>query len=189
VSESIEHSVEQVHEHAAHGDGWARGVAVLVSFLAAALALTGIAEKSSQNEYLAAHIGVSDDWSFFQAKNQRITIRNSEISILQSLPSADTPEVQARIKAAQDYIARAKDDPMANDGLKQTSEKAREREHERDHALHRYHGYEMAAGGLELAIVLASVSVVIRVRPLTIGAGILGVVAALGALAVRLGLF
>jgi Domain of unknown function (DUF4337) len=189
VSEAIEHSVEEVHEHAAHGDGFARGVAVLVSFLAAALALTGIAEKSSQNEYLAAHIAVSDDWSFFQAKNQRMTVRGAEASILQSLPNASDPAIQARIKAAEDYVARAKDDPKGNDGLQQLADQAKEREHERDHALHRYHGYELAAGALELAIVLASVSVVIRVRPLTYGAGAFGAIAALGALAIRLGLF
>ena len=188
MSESIEKSVEAVHERAEHGDGWARGVAVLVSVLAAALALTGIAEKSSQNEYLSAHIAVSDDWSFYQAKNQRLTIRGSEASILQSLPNAGDPEIQARIKAAQDYVARAKDDPKGNDGMKQLAERAGEREHERDHALHRYHRYELAAGALELAIVLASVSVVIRNRPLTYGAGALGLVGALVSAATRFGL-
>lgn len=188
MAEPLEHSIEQVHEQAEHGDGWARGVAVLVSFLAAALALTGMAEKSSQNDYLAAHIAVSDDWAFYQAKNQRITIRGAEISVLQSLPAAETPEVQARVKSAQDYITRARDDAKANDGLKQIAEQAKAREHDRDHALHRYHGYEYAAGALELAIVLASVSVVIRSRPLTYGAGVLGAVGAIGALAVRLGL-
>ncbi|MBS0640336.1 MAG: DUF4337 domain-containing protein [Acetobacteraceae bacterium] len=188
MAEAVEHSIEHVHEHAEHGDGWARGVAVLVSFLAAALALTGMAEKASQNDYLAAHIAVSDDWAFYQAKNQRITIRGAEISVLQSLPAADTPDVQGRIKAAQDYIARARDDAKNNDGLKQIAEQAKAREHDRDHALHRYHGYEYAAGALELAIVLASVSVVIRSKPLTFAGGILGTVGALGALAVRMGL-
>jgi hypothetical protein len=187
VSDTVEHSVEEVHEHATHGDSWARGVAVVVSFLAAALAMTGIAEKSAQNEYLAAHIAVSDDWSFYQAKNQRLTTRAAEASILQSLPTAGDPAIQARIKEALDYVARAKDDPTGHDGLRQIAEQAQEREHERDHALHRYHGYELAAGGLELAIVLASVSVVIRVRPLTVGAASLGAIAAFAALAIRLG--
>ena len=189
MAEPLEQQVEQVHEHAEHGDGWARGVAVLVSVLAAALALTGIAEKSSQNEYLSAHIAVSDDWSFYQAKNQRATIRAAEASVLLSLPGNGTPDVQARIKAAQDYVTRAKDDPAGGDGMKQLAERAAEREHERDHALHRYHGYELASGALELSIVLASVSVVIRNRPLTVGAGVLGAVGALLSLAVRLGLY
>src|SRR4051794_29078423 len=147
--------------------------------------MTGIAEKASQNEYLANHIQASDDWSFFQAKNQRIAIRTSEVSILQSQTNAADPAVQARIKSAQDYIMHARED---SDGTKALAEQAREREHMRDHALHRYHGYEYAAGALELAIVLASVSVVIRSRPLTYGAGVLGLGGILLALAVRYGL-
>lgn len=183
----IEERLKELAEKAEGGDGWARGVAVLVSVLGAALAVTGIAEKASQNEYLAAHIQASDDWSFFQAKNQRIAIRTAEVSVLQSLPTASDAPVQARIKAAQDYITRARDDPQSNDGTKQLQEQAHEREHARDHALHRYHGYEYAAGALELAIVLASVSVVIRSRPLTYGASLLGVCGILLALAVRVG--
>ena len=186
MSDVIDKSVEEVHEHAEHGDGWARGVAVLVSILGAALAMTGIAEKASQNDYLAAHIQASDDWSFYQAKNQRMAIRASEVTILQSLPTASDPAVQARIKAAQDYIAHARDDP---DGTKSLADQAHEREHLRDHALHRYHGYEYASGALELAIVLASVSVVIRNRPLTFGAGLLGLGGMLLSLAVRFGLY
>jgi hypothetical protein len=190
VSDDFNRAPEEVHERAeSNPDPWARGVAVLVSFLAAALALTGIAEKSSQNEYLSAHIAVSDDWSFYQAKNQRAAIRGSEISILQSLPNAADPAVLKRIQAAEEYIAHAKDDPKTNDGLKQLAARAAARETERQEALERYHHYELASGALELAIVLASVSVVIRIRPLTIGAGVLGLVATLGAIVTRLGLF
>jgi Domain of unknown function (DUF4337) len=190
VSELYERAPEEVHERAeSNPDPWARGVAVLVSFLAAALALTGIAEKSSQNEYLSAHIAVSDDWSFYQAKDQRAAIRASEASILQSLPNAADPEIQKRIQAAEAYIAHARDDTASNDGMKQLAARAAAREGDRQEALERYHRYELASGALELAIVLASVSVVIRIRPLTMGAGALGLVATLGAIAVRLGLF
>ncbi|HVZ09108.1 DUF4337 family protein [Rhodopila sp.] len=189
MSDPLERSIEDVKEEAERGGDWARGVAVLVALMAAALALTGIGEKSTQNDYLSAHIASSDDWSFYQAKNQRAAMRGVEISILESLPNADTPEVQARIKAAREYIKHAENDPQAGDGMKQLADKATEREHEREHVLHRYHGYEMAAGALELAIVLASVSVVIRSRPLTIGAAVLGVIGAVASLAVRLSLF
>jgi hypothetical protein len=43
-------------------------------------------------------------------------------------------------------------------------------------------------GGLQLAIVLASVSLVTRIRSMTIGAGIVGAVAVAAALGVALGL-
>ena len=43
-----------------------------------------------------------------------------------------------------------------------SAEKAHEEEHERDHEMHRNHMLEIASGGLQIAIVLASISVVIN---------------------------
>jgi len=72
VSEAMEQAHETIHEaHHSASDPWARGVAVMVSVLAAALALAEMGEKSSQNAYLTHHIAVSDDWAFYQAKNLR----------------------------------------------------------------------------------------------------------------------
>ena len=59
------HEAQHAHEH---GDFSARNIAVLVSVLAAILALAGVGEKSAQNSYLTYHIAASDDWAFYQAK-------------------------------------------------------------------------------------------------------------------------
>ena len=73
--------------------------------------------------------------------------------------------------------------------LRERAGKARRRRtEERDHAFHRYHGFEYASGALEIAIVLASVSVVTRMKPLTIGAGVIGLLASLLSGAVALGM-
>ncbi len=187
MSESMERAHETMHaEHHPHGDPWARGTAVLVSFLAAALALAEIGGKSAQNAYLTNHIAVSDDWALYQAKNLRQTVRGSEISILENLPNATDPAIQARIKEAKEYQARMRDEP-GRDGMKQMAEQANQRTHDRDHAFHLYHNYEYTVGALEIAIVLASVSVVTRIRPLTIGAGLIGLAAGLFGLAVAMG--
>ena len=47
------------------------------------------------------------------------------------------------------------------DGMQQLADKAHEQEHERDHEMRRNHILETASGGLQIAIVLASISVVI----------------------------
>lgn len=188
MSESMERAHETMHaEHHPHGDGWARGVAVLVSFLAAALALSEIGAKSSQNAYLTDHIAVSDDWAFYQAKNLRSVLLGSQSAILESLPNASDPAIQARIKDARATQARMRDEP-GKDGMKQLAEQAKQRMEARDHNFHRYHNYEYASGALEIAIVLASVSVVTRMKPLTIGAGVIGLSAGLFALGVALGM-
>lgn len=184
MSESFERAHETIHEahEPAHADPWARGVAVLVSFLAAALALAEIGGKASLNAYLTHHIAVSDDWAFFQAKNLRAVVRETEVNVLESLPQ--DAQIAERIKRAREYQARMRDDPQGGEGMKQLAEKAKAQEHERDEAFHRYHYYEYAVGSLEIAIVLASVSVVTRMRPLTWAAGVIGGVACAFALAV-----
>jgi hypothetical protein len=182
----VETAHEQIHEaHHAHGDTdpWPRRMAVVVSFLAASLALSEIGAKSTQTAYLTHHIGASDTWNFYQAKNLRANIRNSQAVLLESLPNADSAAIQDKIKAARAEEARMRDEPNG-DGMKQLKTKAEHEEYERDHAFHSYHGYEYTSGALEISIVLASVSVVTRIRGLGIAAGAIGLVACAYGLAV-----
>lgn len=189
MSESMERAHETIEEHAPHADPWARRVAMLVSLLAAVLAVTEIGGKQAQNAYLTHHVALSNHWAFFQARNVRAVVRTSEADLLASLPNAADPAVQARIKDARDNAARMHDDPQSGDGMKQLEAKARDEETARDHAEHRYHSFEYAVGGLEIAIVLASVSVITRMRPLTIGAVVIGAAAAAASLGVATNLF
>jgi hypothetical protein len=189
VSESMERAHETIEEHASHSDPWARRVAMLVSILAAVLALSEIGGKSAQNAYLTDHVALSNEWAFYQAKNLRAVVRTSEAALLGSLPNAQDPAVLARIKEASEYTARMRDDPEGGEGMKQLAAKAKVLEGERDEAFHRYHNYEYAVGALEIAIVLASVSVITRMRALTIGAAAIGAAAAAGSLGIAMHLF
>jgi hypothetical protein len=173
-------AAHEAHEvHAVHGasDHWPRIMAVTVSFLAASLALAELGAKSSQTAYLTHNISASDTWNSYQAKNLRASLWNSQAALLESLPNAADPAIQERIKKAESESARMRDEPAAGDGMKQLSEKAKGQEEERELAFHSYHGYEYTSSVLEIAIVLASVSVVTRVRALGVAAGGLGLLA------------
>jgi hypothetical protein len=189
VSESMERAQETIEEHAHHAEPRARGVAILVSILAAVMALSEIGGKAAQNAYLTHHVALSNDWAFYQAKNLRSVVRTSEADLLASLPNAADAAIQARIKDAKDYAARMRDDPEGGEGMKQLAVTAQAEEVERDVAEERYHNYEYAVGALEIAIVLASVSVVTRMRAMTIGAAAIGAAAAVGSLGVAVHLF
>jgi hypothetical protein len=191
MSETIEHAkegLEHAHHATEHGsDRSAPKIAVLIAALAAALTLAEMGEKSSQSDYLTHHIGVSDDWNFFQSKNVRATVRAAEATMLESLPNAADPEIVKRIAEAHASEARLRDDPKGGDGMKQLSEQAKHQTEERDHAFHRYHQFETVVGALQIAIVLTSVSIVTKVRWLAwTGLGI-GVLAGAFGLAVALG--
>ncbi len=171
MSETVERAHETTEEHA---DPWTRNVAILVSVLAAALAITEIGGNAAQNAYLTDHVPLSDQWAFYQAKNTRAVLLTAEDEVLASLPNAQDPAIQARIKQARANAARMRDNPEGGDGARQLSESAGELKAQRDEAFHRYHKYEYAVGALDIGIVLASISLVIRVRAMSVGAAIVG---------------
>lgn len=178
MSETIEHAKEGIerahHAHVQEGHESARVIAVLVAVLAAALAISDLGEKSSTTTYLTRHIALSDDYAFYQEKHVRVTVLQSEEAMLRSLPAALEPEVQTRIRAAQAEQARLQDSPKAQ-GMKQLLAQAAKDKKVRDHASHLAHQLEVVVGGLQIAIVLASVSVVTRVNALAWGGAALGV--------------
>src|ERR1051326_6482343 len=177
--------ISEAHEKEGDKDPWPRRMAVVVSFLAASLALSEIGAKSSQTAYLTHHIGASDTWNAYQAKNLRANLRNSEATLLSSLPNAGDPAVRERIKVAAEEEAGMRAERATGDGMKQLKAKAEQEERDRDVALESYHGYEHTSGALEISIVLASVSVVTRIRALGFAAGAIGLAACLYALAIH----
>ncbi|HME26169.1 MAG TPA: DUF4337 family protein [Acetobacteraceae bacterium] len=181
MSDTIEHAREGIehaeHKPGPHTDSTARRIAVLIAVLAAALALADMGEKGEQNSYLTHHIGLSDDYAFYQAKNARATAWAAEAGILANLPNAADAGPQAEIKRAKETEARLRDEP-GGDGMKQLAERATMQQAARDEAFHRYHQFELVVGALQIAIVLASVAVVTRILALAIGAGVIGAIAA-----------
>ena len=192
MSDSIDRAKEAIDGAGEAGerqhDSSARTVAVLIAALAAALALAEMGEKAAQNDYLTHHIQASDDWNFYQAKTIRSNAYRVEAETLESLPAAGDPEVRKRIDAALAQADRLDDDETTL-GRKQLTAKAHASESDRDRAFHRFHLFEAVVGALEIAIVLASVSVVTRVRQLALGAAVLGGVAALFGLAEAFDMF
>jgi hypothetical protein len=189
MSEEFEQAHEHL-EHAAHGHG-GKGqsrTALIIAVMAAALALTEFAAKDAQTSYLTNHIGASDTWAQYQAKAVRRTVLSSEADLLHSLPGSADPAVQKRLADARASADRMRSEP-GSDGMEQLAERAKEQEHLRDHAMHENHGLELASGGLQIAIVLASISVVTDLPLFMLGSVLLGIASALYALLAGLSLF
>jgi len=172
--EYAKESLEHVGHSHAEAPPHARLAAVIIATLAGALALTEFGAKDAQTAYLSHHIEASDTWNQYQAKSARRVTYASTAEVLASLPNASDPEIRKRIDSARGEADRMRTEP-GKDGMEQLSEEARTKEHERDH---RYHGLEIASSGLQLAIVLASVSIVTSFVPLLVGAGLLGLASA-----------
>jgi hypothetical protein len=185
ANEHLEHAAHG--EHAEHGKGHARA-AIVIAIMAAALALTEFAAKDAQTGYLTNHIAASDTWAQYQAKSVRRTVLTSQAEVLQSLSANPDPAMQKRIADAKANADRMRSEPGA-DGMEQLAEKAHEEEHLRDHEMHRTHTLEIASGGLQIAIVLASISVVIYLPMFLIVSIVLGLVSGIYALLGGLSMF
>ena len=178
------HETLERHEHLKHNpdDGHGKRAALIIGVLAAALAVCEMAERSAQNGYLSHHIGASNEYAFYQARQNRALILTQTATLLNAIPGS-TAETQ-KVAAASDAEAkRLLEDSDRGNGSKQILARAAAETHERDHDLHRYEWYEIVTSALQIAIVLASVSVVTQLGSvLLVGLGIGGLAALLGVL-------
>jgi hypothetical protein len=184
--EHVEHA-----EHTAHIGASNKQIALLISIVALFLAFSETLGKSAQTEAISHNVASNDLWAFYQAKTIRMTILETAAESAE----AELPVVtDAGVKAAREKqiatwkktAARYESDPEKKEGRKELMAKAREAEHERDTALARYHNYEVASAAFQIAIVLASASVITAMMVLT---WISGGVAVVGLVLLGLGLF
>ncbi|HEX2566034.1 MAG TPA: DUF4337 domain-containing protein, partial [Burkholderiales bacterium] len=163
------------HGHVDHGGN--KGVALLISVLALVLAFSETLGKSAQTAALAANIEASNLWSFFQAK----TIRQTTLRT-----AAEQTELAASSEAAKKQVAKWKEtvqryqnEPDTNEGRDQLVARAKAAEKKRDTSMAAYHHYELASAAVQIAIVLASASIITAMAALVwiaAGLGLLGVV-------------
>jgi len=187
--EHHEHAGHLAHGHQKHGEGDAAHgedaghgehgnqlAALLVSFLAASLAITEQGAKHAEIRVQENSVFAADTWGQYQAKSTRGTLVKDIGSIIAVMGPAD-PEVMAKRKEAMDHIKeeakRFEDDPK--DGKKAIAERARAYEEERDHSLEQTHAYHNGAAATELAIVLTTASAITKSRKLIYAALALGV--------------
>jgi uncharacterized protein DUF4337 len=175
--ENLEH-VEHA-EHASHGGN--KKIALLISVLALFLAFSETLGKSSQTSAITYNVATNDLWAFYQAKHIRGTILRTAAEQLQVVGERATdPEAKARLQKVVDgwkkTADRYDDDPEGKEGRKQLAERAKETEEKREHALARYHQYELASAAFQIGIVLASAEVITSMVILGWLSGLVGVI-------------
>lgn len=177
--------------HGAHMEGTNKKVALLISVLALCLAIAETMGKGAQTDALGRNVEASNLWSFFQAKTVRQTaVRTASETLELERARATDPAVSEAIAKRLDAwgrtIARWESEPETGEGRKELSARARQAEVQRDTALARYHHFELSSAAFQIAIVLASATVITGAIALTWIAGGLGL---LGIAFAAVGLF
>jgi hypothetical protein len=174
------------HGHGAEGHGSAENkrIALLISVLALFLALSETLGKSAQTTGLDKNIEASNLWSFFQAKTIRMTVlrtatESAELELAQITTPKAKEALEQRIAGWRKSAERYDSEPETREGRKELAARAKDAEKIRDRSLAAYHHYELASAGLQIAIVLASASIVTGILVLAwaaIGLGVVGVI-------------
>jgi hypothetical protein len=185
VQHEVEHRVGHGHEDDhGHGDGGHdtrnKRVALVIAVLALFLAFSETLGKSAQTEGLSLNTEAANLWAFFQAKTiRRTAVLTAAEAMAIDVATAPNEAVKAamakQIDTWQKTAARYRSEPETREGTAELAERAKEAEHKRDTAMARYHHYEVASAAFQIAIVLASATVITGVLLLTYLAGALGV--------------
>lgn len=194
--EHNEHAGHMAHggEHGGHGDQDSHGAgaadkgllfsarlaALLVSCLAAGLAISEQGAKHAEIKVMARLVDATDAWAQYQAKSTRAATAKDFVMLMGALdPAAGRDAADRRKQAIAELNAdqeRYEHDPK--DGKEAIAHRAHGMEHARDHALEQTHAYHNGSAAFELGIVLATASAIIGSRALICIAAGLGVIAA-----------
>jgi hypothetical protein len=152
-------------EHAEHASGSNRKIALLIAVIALCLALSEMLGKSAQTESIAKNVEASNLWAFFQAKSIRRTqiqtaAEQGKLTLAATTDEAVKAALTKQIDAWEKTAARYRSEPETGEGTEQLAKRAKEAEAARDVATDRYHHYEYASAMFQIAIVLASATII-----------------------------
>jgi len=150
------------------------------------IVLCNVGGANAAKDATRTNIEAANTWAFFQAKNIRRTSTNlaaDELELLLSaqpnMPAPARQAIEAKVKQYRADIERLTKDPEKGEGLDHLFEKGKALEAERDIALRKDPYFDWSQALLQIAIVLASVHLIIGNLMLL---GLSGGLAALGVL-------
>jgi Domain of unknown function (DUF4337) len=153
---------EEIAEH--HKDHFTRRVALTVACYAVALAITSVAGNNAAKEMMLAQQQSSDQWAHFQAKS----IRESEYHIQKMRLELDLAgmSVAARPQGEKLLATFAKEEERYGKEKIELEQQARDLEKKRDLNVKKDPYFDFAEVLLQIAIVMASVAMLGRSRPI-----------------------
>jgi small-conductance mechanosensitive channel len=157
-------------------------VALLIAILALFLALAEAGAKNAEHRSTEHNIEASDLYNFYQAKKIRSTVVETATQQLETNVESISDEktkgaAEKQIAYWKAQVAKYEKDPKhPEDSMETIVERAKEATELREKANQKLEHFEFASGALQIAIVLASASIISGVALLAWVSGILGLV-------------
>jgi hypothetical protein len=176
----LEHPPHEEAAHATHGaSAENRRLALLIAVLALFLAISETLGKAAQTQAVTRNVEASNLWAFFQAKTVRQTVLRTAVEEGKlRAPGLDGSSRAALDEQLADWnrtLDRWESEPATGEGRKELTVRARRAEDLRDRSMAAYHAYEYGSAAFQVAIVVASASIITGVPALAFGAIALGI--------------
>jgi hypothetical protein len=177
IADQLTEGHDHAHEHEGHhpvsNDNFRKRVGVFIGLLAALLAITSLGGGYAMKETINNNIQVSDNYAFYQARNARETSTQLAADELETLlltrpdlPADAVASIKGKIETYQKSIEHFESNPAGGDGKKELIEKAKDLSAKRDESQSRDINFDFAEALLQIAIVIASTSILSASRPL-----------------------
>jgi type II secretory pathway component PulF len=169
---------EHTHHHAAEDNGggvpFASQAALVVAVLAAFLAVATFKANEVVKDAIQEQTQLSDTHFETQTQISRQVELQLNNAVLNAISITTAPAARKELEQAAETLGNTSDklDPVIKELEKTAGEQQRSVKHNNNQHLL----YELAVVGLQIGIVLASVSIIVRRRWLLYGGGIAGLV-------------
>jgi uncharacterized protein DUF4337 len=175
---SLDDAIERL---GADKETYNRWVGVYIGVLAVLLAICNVGGANATKDATHSNIAAANTWAFFQAKNIR---RNSiglaaddlelMLAAMPTMPEDAKKKFEDKIRSYREQHRNLTTDPQKQEGLDELFVKGKLLEMERDVALRKDPYFDWSQALLQIAIVLASVYLIVG------NVGLLGLSAGLG---------
>jgi len=163
-----------------------RWTGVYIGVLAVLLAICAMGGGNAAKDATLKNIAAANTWAFFQAKNMRRHVLRVRVDEMQlklasepDLPATARAAIEAKIaeyKKQDDILTRDSErEPGEREGLDQLWERGKALEIERDIAMQQDPYFDYGEALLQIAIVLASISIITRGTFLLAASAFLGI--------------
>lgn len=162
-------AMDEVVERAAGESTSNKWVGVYVGILAVLLAICNVGGANATKDAMRAHIEAANTWAFYQAKNIRrntTSVAADDLELMQQALPSMPPEVQKKfaekIAEHRAEVQRLTSDPEKKEGMNELIARGRTLEHDRDIAFRKDPYFDWSQALLQIAIVLASVHLIVN---------------------------
>ena len=162
----VDKVAEEASEQGEVRASWLRWLALTTACFAVVAAIASMLAGRHANEALIAQTRASDQWSYYQAKGNKLATRAAELEVLGALHAP--PEVTAKIgREIEKYGPEQEEIRKEAIGLEQESHAS----------LHRHEWLAAIVTLLQVAMGLSAIAALISSRGIWLGATVAGVLA------------